>query len=108
MSFDKNGVYALVGVSTSGECMTMLDDNHYYPTVDSVTLVNIRNLEYVDVSLEEFRKLSHHNLCTRVDHMWISGSLRVTGSVAIDSINDSVYSIQIKEKRWSTLEKLVI
>lgn len=44
MSFDKNGVYALVGVNTSSECMTKLDDKYYYPTVDSVTLVNIRDL----------------------------------------------------------------
>lgn len=69
MSFDKNGVYALVGLNTSSECMTMLDDGYFYPTVDSVTLVNIRDLEYVDVSLDEFRRLSHHSLCTRVDHM---------------------------------------
>lgn len=106
MSFDKNGVYALVGVSTSGECMTMLDDNHYYPTVDSVTLVNIRNLEYVDVSLEEFRKLSHHNLCTRVDRMWISGSLRVTGGVVIDSINDRVYVYSDKGKKMEHFGKV--
>ena len=67
MSFDKNGVYALVGLNTSSGCMTMLDDSHFYPTVDSVTLVNIRNLEYVDVSLEEFRKVSYHRLCTMVN-----------------------------------------
>lgn len=106
MSFDKSGVYALVGVSTSGECMTMLDDNHYYPTVDSVTLVNIRDLEYIDVSLEEFRKLSHHSLCTRVDHMWISGSLRVTGGVAIDSINDRVYVYSNKRKKMERSGKI--
>lgn len=106
MSFDKNGVYALVGVSTSGECMTMLDDNRYYPTVDSVTLVNIRDLEYIDVSLEEFRKLSHHSLCTRVDHMWISGSLRVTGGVAIDSINYRVYVYSNKRKKMERSGKI--
>ena len=38
MSFDKNSAYALVGVSTSGECMTKVDDKYYYPTVDGVTL----------------------------------------------------------------------
>lgn len=106
MSFDKNGVYALVGLNTSSECMAMLDDGYFYPTVDSVTLVNIRNLEYVDVSLEEFRKVSHHNLCTRVDHMWISGSLRVTGSVAIDSINDSVYVYSDKRKKMEHFGKI--
>lgn len=106
MSFDKNGVYALVGVNTSSECMTKLDDKYYYPTVDSVTLVNIRNLEYIDVSLDEFRKLSHHSLCTRVDHMWISGSLRVTGSVAIDSINDSVYVYSDKGKKMEHFGKI--
>lgn len=68
MSFDKNGVYALVGVSTSGECMTMIGDKYFYPTVDGVTLVNIRDLEYVDVSLEEFRKVSYHRLCTMANH----------------------------------------
>ena len=106
MSFDKSGVYALVGVNTSSECMTMLDDNRYYPTVDSVTLVNIRDLEYIDVSLEEFRKVSHHNLCTRVDHMWISGSLRVTGSVAINSINDSVYVYSDKGNKMEHFGKI--
>ena len=45
--------------------MTKVDDNHYYPTVDSVTLVNIRDLEYIDVSLEEFRKVSYQRLCIR-------------------------------------------
>lgn len=106
MSFDKNGVYALVGLNTSGECMTKLDDKYYYPTVDSVTLVDIRNLEYVDVSLEEFRKLSHHNLCTRVDRMWISGSLRVTGGVVIDSINDRVYVYSDKGKKMEHFGKV--
>lgn len=106
MSFDKSGVYALVGVNTSSECMTMLDDNRYYPTVDSVTLVDIRNLEYVDVSLEEFRKLSHHSLCTRVDRMWISGSLRVTGGVVIDSINDRVYVYSDKGKKMEHFGKV--
>lgn len=106
MSFDKSGVYALVGVNTSSECMTMLDDGYFYPTVDSVTLVNIRNLEYIDVSLEEFRKLSHHSLCTRVDHMWISGSLRVTGGVAIDSINDRVYVYSNKRKKMERSGKI--
>ena len=106
MSFDKSGVYALVGVNTSNECMTLLDDNRYYPTVDSVTLVDIRNLEYVDVSLEEFRKLSHHSLCTRVDRMWISGSLRVTGGVVIDSINDRVYVYSDKGKKMEHFGKV--
>lgn len=106
MSFDKNGVYALVGLNTSSECMAMLDDGYFYPTVDSVTLVNIRNLEYIDVSLEEFRKLSHHSLCTRVDHMWISGSLRVTGGVAIDSINDRVYVYSNKRKKMERSGKI--
>lgn len=106
MSFDKNGVYALVGVNTSSECMTKLDDNRYYPTVDSVTLVNIRDLEYIDVSLEEFRKLSHHSLCTRVDRMWISGSLRVTGGVVIDSINDRVYVYSDKGKKMEHFGKV--
>lgn len=98
MSFDKSGAYALVGLNTSGECMTKVDDRYYYPTVDSVTLVDIRNLDFIDVSLDDFRKLSHHSLCTRVNHVWISGSLRVTGSVAIDSINDSVYVYSDKRK----------
>ena len=106
MSIDKDGAYALVGVSTSGECMAMLYDNHYYPTVDSVTLVDIRNLEYIDVSLDEFRKLSHHSLCTRVDHMWISGSLRVTGGVVIDLINDSVYVHSDKGKKMEHFGKI--
>lgn len=106
MSFDKNGVYALVGVNTSSECMTMLDDSHYYPTVDSVTLVNIRDLEYVDVSLEEFKKLYHHNFCTRVHHMWISSTLRGNESVVIDSINDKVYVYSDKRKKMEHYGKI--
>lgn len=106
MSFDKNGVYALVGVNTSSECMTMLDDNHYYPTVDSVTLVNIRDLEYVDVSLEEFKKVSYHRLCTRANHMWISSTLQSKEDVVIDSINDRVYVYSDKRKKMERSGKI--
>lgn len=106
MSFDKSGVYALVGVNTSSECMTKLDDGYFYTTVDSVTLVNIRDLEYIDVSLEEFRKVSYHRLCTRANRMWISGSLRVTGSVVIDSINDRVYVYSDKGKKMEHFGKV--
>lgn len=106
MSFDKNGIYALVGLNTSSECMTMLDDGYFYPTVDSVTLVNIRDLEYVDVSLGEFRKLYRHNFCTRVHHMWISSTLRGNESVAIDSINDRVYVYSDKRKKMEHYGKI--
>lgn len=106
MSFDKNGVYALVGLNTSCECMTKVDDNHYYPTVDSVTLVDIRNLDFIDVSLEEFRKVSYHNLCTRVHHMWISSSLGGKESVVIDQVNDRVYAYSNQRKKMERFGKI--
>ena len=106
MSFDKNGVYALVGVNTSSECMTMLDDNRYYPTVDSVTLVNIRDLEYIDVSLEEFRKVSYQRFCSRAYHMNIQSSLKAKEDVVIDSINDRVYIYSNKRKKLERSGKI--
>lgn len=106
MSFDKNGVYALVGLNTSGECMTMLDDNHYYPTVDSVTLVDIRNLDFIDVSLEEFRKVSYHNLCIRAYHMDITSSLQAKEDVVIDYLNDRVYAYSNERKKMRRSGKI--
>lgn len=106
MSFDKNGVYALVGLNTSSECMAMLDDNHYYPTVDSVTLVNIRDLEYIDVSLEEFRKVSYQIFCSRAYHMNIQSSLKAKEDVVIDSINDRVYIYSNKRKKLERSGKI--
>ena len=106
MSFDKNGAYALVGLNTSSECMTMLDDNHYYPTVDSVTLVNIRDLEYIDVSLEEFRKVSYQRFCSRAYHMNIQSSLKAKEDVVIDSINDRVYIYSNKRKKLECSGKI--
>lgn len=106
MSFDKNGVYALVGINTSGECMTMLDGGYFYPTVDSVTLVNIRNLEYIDVSLEEFRKVSYHRLCTRANRMLISSSLGGDEPVVIDPITGKVYAYWDKGKKMRQFEKI--
>ena len=105
MSFDKNGVYALVGLNTSGECMTKVDDGYYYPTVDSVTLVDIRNLDFIDVSLEEFRKVSYHRLCTRANRMLISSSLGGDEPVVINSITGKVYAYWDKGKK---MKKLVI
>lgn len=106
MSIDKNCVYALVGVNTSSECMTRLDDNRYYPTVDSVTLVNIRDLEYVDVSLEEFRKVSYQRFCSRAYHMNIQSSLKAKEDVVIDSINDRVYIYSNKRKKLELSGKI--
>lgn len=106
MSFDKDGAYALVGLSTSGECMTKLDDRYYYPTVDSVTLVNIRNLEYIDVSLEEFKKVSYHRLCSRAYHTHISSSLQAKEDVVIDSINNRVYVYSNKRKKMERSGKI--
>lgn len=106
MSFDKSGVYALVGVNTSSECMTKLDDNRYYPTVDSVTLVNIRDLEYIDVSLEEFRKVSYQRFCSRAYHMNIQSSLKAKEDVVIDSINDRVYIYSNKRKKLERSGKI--
>lgn len=106
MSFDKNGVYALVGLNTSSECMAMLDDGYFYPTVDSVTLVNIRDLEYVDVSLEEFRKVSYQSLCSRAYHMNIQSSLKTKEDVVIDSINDRVYIYSNKRKKLERSGKI--
>lgn len=106
MSFDKSGVYALVGVNTSSECMTMLDDNHYYPTVDSVTLVNIRDLEYIDVSLEEFRKVSYQRLCIRANRMLISSSLGAKEDVVIDSINGRIYIYSNERKKMELYRKI--
>ena len=106
MSFDKNGVYALVGVNTSGECMTKVDDNHYYPTVDSVTLVDIRTLDFIDVSLEEFRKVSYHNLCTRAYHMDITSSLQAKEDVVIDYLNGRVYAYSNERKKMGSSGKI--
>ena len=106
MGFDKNGVYALVGVNTSGECMTKVDDKYYYPTVDSVTLVDIRNLDFIDVSLEEFRKVSYHNLCIRAYRMDITSSLRVKEDVVIDYLNDRVYAYSNERKKMGSSGKI--
>lgn len=106
MSFDKNGVYALVGLNTSCECMTKVDDNHYYPTVDSATLVDIRNLDFIDVSLEEFRKVSYHNLCIRAYHMDITSSLQAKEDVIIDYLNDRVYAYSNERKKMGSSGKI--
>jgi hypothetical protein len=106
MSIDKNGVYALVGLNTSGECMTKVDGNHYYPTVDSVTLVDIRNLDFIDVSLEEFRKVSYHNLCIRAYHMDITSSLQAKEDVVIDYLNDMVYAYSNGRKKMGSSGKI--
>lgn len=106
MSIDKNCVYALVGLNTSGECMTKVDDNHYYPTVDSVTLVDIRNLDFIDVSLDEFRKVSYHNLCIRAYHMDITSSLQAKEDVVIDYLNDRVYAYSNGRKKMGRSGKI--
>lgn len=106
MSFDKKGVYALVGLNTSSECMTMLDDGYFYPTVDSVTLVNIRNLEYIDVSLDEFRKVSYQSLCVSANHMRISSSLRAKEDVVIDYMNGRVYIYSNERKKMELFGKI--
>lgn len=106
MSFDKEGAYALVGLNTSSECMTKVDDKYYYPTVDGVTLVDIRNLEYIDVSLEEFRKVSYQRFCSRAYHMNIQSSLKAKEDVVIDSINDRVYIYSNKRKKLERSGKI--
>lgn len=106
MSFGKNGVYALVGLNTSGECMTKVDDGYFYPTVDSVTLVDIRNLDFIDVSLEEFRKVSYQRLCTRANRMLISSSLGGDEPVVINSITGKVYAYWDKGKKMKQFEKI--
>lgn len=106
MSIDKNGVYALVGLNTSGECMAKVDDNHYYPTVDSVTLVDIINLDFIDVSLEKFRKVSYHNLCIRAYHMRISSSLQAKEDVVIDYLNNRVYIYSNERKKMERSGKI--
>ena len=106
MSIDKNGVYALVGLNTSGECMTKVDDGYFYPTVDSVTLVDIRNLDFIDVSLEEFRKVSYHNLCIRAYHMDITSSLQAKEDVVIDYLNGRVYAYSNERKKMGSSGKI--
>lgn len=106
MSFDKSGVYALVGLNTSGEHMTKVDDKYYYPTVDSVTLVDIRNLDFIDVSIEEFRKVSYHNLCIRAYHMDITSSLLAKEDVVIDYLNDRVYAHSNERKKMGSFGKI--
>lgn len=106
MSIDKNGVYALVGLNTSGECMKKVDDGYFYPTVDSVTLVDIRNLDFIDVSLEEFRKVSYNNLCIRAYHMDVTSSLQAKEDVIIDYLNDRVYAYSNERKKMGCSGKI--